>query len=449
MPDAIIEKKGSFTQITDEQKFKYLKLILIASFIIRFGYIFYNTDYKNYLFSDMGGYWDRANGTYNGDIFSMYQWTSWATFFHMYLIFIFKILAFLNMSDQKLEVILFLNICYSVLSVYFVFLIANKLLKENLITLIVTLVYAFTYPLIYYNSLVLSENLSIPLLIISTYFLFAYHESSPIMFINGLLLGLAIGFRPALGLLGLPYFIYLLHVEGRSTKALIKGLLFTAGVFSVILLIILENNYISHGELKSLAGNSGVNFFIAQCKPSVVKSFYKEINIYIASPIFVRSGEMGEFTTDHPMHDQKYFFNLGMECIKKNPWMLVTNLKYYKGMFFGPLFPSIPSAGGFDSLIKLSNWFIFLISTGAGLMYFLIKKKIFESKEILFLSSIPLVLIATMYFFSIEQRYFFPALFYVYMMLAFIILNRQKIKEYITSYVKIIVIAYFICLFLC
>jgi hypothetical protein len=155
---------------------------------------------------------------------------------------------------------------------------------------------------------------------------------------------------------------------------------------------------------------------------------------------------MEEFNTDHPMHDQKYFFNLGLECIKKNPSILFTNIKYYKGMFFGPLFPSIPSAKGFDVLIKLSNWFVFLVSTGAGLMYFLIKKKIFESKEIIFLSSVPITLIATMYFFSIEQRYFFPALFYVYMMLALIVLNRQRIKEYIASYVKIVIVIYFVFL---
>src|SRR3989338_9179509 len=179
----------------------YLIAILAINFLIRIGYVFYFTDYKNYLSSDMGAYWYRANERFNGHIFEMSQWTSYAFAYYLYMAFIFKILYFLHLFDYRLEIILLLGIIYATVSNLCFYFISTYLLKNTRSSLLATLFYAFCYPLIYYNAFIMTETVAIPVFVCCVYLLFAHHDKKLIMFLTGLFLGFAVTVRPAYGLI--------------------------------------------------------------------------------------------------------------------------------------------------------------------------------------------------------------------------------------------------------
>ncbi len=407
---------------------KYLLLILLVSFLAKLIYIFHYSDYKNYLFSDMGGYWGRAQERYEGGVFNLGQWTSWATFFHFYLTEIFKILNHFHLFKYRLEIVIILNIIYSTLSVYYLYFIALQIIKNTKYSLLTTFFYAFSYPIFYYNAFVLSENLSIPIVIISTYLVFTYHESGFKMFLTGLLFAIATAARPILGLLALPFFLYIVFAKKFSSHSFKKAVIFALGFFLIIYIVVQENIRISNGELKNLSGNGGVNFFIQQCKVQWVQSTYHGHVVVIGPGTYLGYPELArmKFATDHPFHDQKYFYALGLQCIRNNPRIWLDNILPLKALLLGPLFPGVLSAKGFEYFYKLSNKLIMLMISTFWFLYFLIRDKKIEIKKLLLLLSILFCIIVTNYFFATEQRYCFPAYFVIYLLFFTILKNYFK-----------------------
>ena len=427
----------------------FLWLILVSSFIVKVIYVFYFTDYKNYLVTDMGVYWGRAEQRYNGDIFSLWQWSAWATFFDFYLCFLFKIINILGLMERKLEVILCLNIIYSTISVYCLYRIATHMFKDLLFPLLVTFFYAFFYPLIYFNAFVLAENLSIPALIASTYLLFTFPKDKLILFLSGVFLGLGAGFKPSLVLIAVPYFIYIVFAKERSLSSLIKGFIFTIGFLLVIFLVVVENNYISKGELKGLAGNGGVSFFIWNCRISFLKSFYQGFHIHIGPPTLVGHPELDQFTTERPIHGQKYFYQLGLECLKKKPGLLLEHFKYFPVVFFGPLLPSMLSAWNFVPLMTISNYVLLFMFLSFGMFYFMIRDDtLTKNKEVLLMAGILLFIFIPMYIFGPEQRYIYPGVFAIYLLFFTIISRLKDYKRQTINYCKTIVLVYVLYLLL-
>ena len=397
----------------------------------------------------MVGYWNRAIDRYNGDIFSMSQWTAWGPFYHFYLTFIFKILTFLHLFNHKLEIVLFLNIVYSTISVYCLYFISLQVIKNINYSLLITLFYAFSYPLIYLNSFILTESFATPILIFSVYLVFAYHEKKLIMFLAGLIFGVAVAARPAMCLMFLPFFLYILYARKPDLNSILRGVIFACGFFLVIFIILAEIFYISKGELISLYGSSGATFFLFQCKHSVMESTSRGYYFVIAPP-FTSNNHPGweVFKTDHPLHDQRYFYELGLQCMKKNSHFLLDGFKSLKALFFTYLFPSVGSAANFALLINLSNYFIFFMTIMLGFLYFLLKDKVVEIKKILFLISLLLCTIIMSFFFPPEQRYLYPVLFTIYLLFFTVILHVKKYKQQFLNYIRAIVVAYFAYLFL-
>lgn len=421
---------------------KEILFIVLASLLIRIYYVFYCCDYKTYLFSDMGGYWNRAVSKFNGDNFSMMQWTSWAPFFHFYLFFIFKIAYFFNFKNNWLEIVISLNIVLAVISVICFYFLANHVLENKKLSLLATLFYGFSYPLIYLNALVMSENFAIPVLVISVFLLFYSKDNIGLMFLSGLFLGLSVAARPALGVVALFYFLYIVLLNKLSVKSIINGVIFVAGFLLVIFLLLVEINYISYGQQRSLSGNSGVNFFIQQCKPRIVKSSSMGINTNIASVNYISDYKLEEFLTDHPMHDQKYFYELGLDCIKKNPNIWIENLFEFEKMLFGPLFPEASTAKGFKIFIKISNYLIFFMILSFGFLYYLFKEYKTDRKKILFLLSIPLSIMLVSYFYVAEQRYLFPAYFAIYLVFFYVLSKVKRYKPYFVNYSLVIILLF-------
>lgn len=414
-----------------------LFLILLASFITRIIYVFHYTDYKNYLYTDMGGYWNRALDRYNGNIFNEGQWAMYAPFYHFYLAFIFKILQFLNLFALKLEAIILLNIVYSTISIVFVYLISKQIIKNNFYSNLATGLYAFSYPLIYFNSFIMSENISIPILITSVYLIFTYHEKKLMMTLAGLIFALGVATKPAMLLIAAVFLLYIIYAHRRSFDSTIRGILFALGFCFVIFLVIVENNHISRGVIKTLYANSGELFFLTQCNYSAVNSTYSNSNgnfiWIIAPPLLWTNRNLSPFNTDHPPYDNKYFYKLGFDCIKNNPDFLIDALKKQKGLFFNSLMPSDPRSQGFDNFINFSNYLTFFMALSLGLLYYLRKDNEIDTKKIIVLLFILLSIPFTTLIYPPEQRYLLPVFFIIYLLFFTVVFNLKKYKKEATD----------------
>lgn len=414
------------------KKYRYLLIVLLVTFLTRVVYVFYLTNYRNYLGSDMGGYWARALTRYNGNIFSIHQWTAWPTFFHFYLAFVFKILNFLHLFDYKLEIILLLNIVYSTVAICFFYLTCINLTNNEHISLVATCFYGFCYPLIYLNSFVLAENLAIPILTLSLYFIITFSGKPFLIFISGLLYATGVSARPAIGLIVVPFTLYIVFADRFSSRSLLRSMSFIAGFLLVISLVVQENCYISKGALTRIAGYDGMQFFIAQCKVHYLRSSYKGAVVDVGFPGFAGKPEFARvsFVTNHPMHDHKYFYKLGLECMKENPNIWFENLNFLRMLFLGPFFPSAPNAKGFRLLTNLSRMLLIFMVSSFGLIFFLGKIRKNLMKEILLLLSVPLCIALTSYFFGAEHRYIFPAVSSIYLLFFVIVHNvRNFLKQ--------------------
>ena len=423
---------------------KQLIFILVTSFLIKIIYVFHFTDYKNYLFSDMGGYWGRAQERYDGGIFNLGQWTAWVPFYHFYLAEVFKLLAFLHLFDHKLEIVLILNIIYSTISVYCLYFVSKQILKNDNHSLLVTLLYAFTYPFIYLNAFVLTENFAIPLLILSVCLLFNCHEKKSALFINGLIFGIAVATRPSLLPVAISFFLYIIYATIPNRKSLLRGAVFALGFALIIFFTIVEISHISKGEVVGLCGNTGAVFFISQCKHHSIESHYNGYVFSIGPPLNWQHSDWSDYKTEHPLHDQSYFYKLGYECMKSNPHYLVESFKNLKTLFFNTLMPAVSSAASFDFFIKLSSYVIFFMTISLGFLYFLIRDKVVETKKVLFLLSIPFCTILMSFFYPPEQRYFYSCVFVIYILFFTMLTHLKKYSKEVKIYLISLVLIYFL-----
>jgi hypothetical protein len=402
------------------------------------------TDYGNYLVSDMGGYWFRALERFEGNDVNINQWVIWPPFYHITLTWLFKVLDLFRLLPFKLEAVLFLNIILSTWSVYLVYFISRDMVQQTLTAIIITLIYSFYYPLVYFNAFVLSENLAIPMLIASVWAVFYRKKASVLL--GATFFAIAVAVRPNFGILGLPLFTYIAISGTNRRLAIIHGLLFSGIFFSLLALVALENYRISEGRLKGLSANGGVNFYLAQTKQYSIISEFDGYKYVLIPPSTAQHPENGTFQTSVPIYNQKYFYNLGIKHIKENPQVLIENLSKFKSLFFGPLFPSMGNAFGFSRMLKLSQYLIFAMSLLLGMYLLLFNNTIYDRKKLFLISSIPVFLIITHYFFNVEQRYVYSFAFAIFIMFFLVaetvISGFKRYKGFVLIYLIIIILAF-------
>jgi len=309
-----------------------------------------------------------------------------------------------------------------------------------------TLFYAFAYPIIYFNAFLLSENLSIPLLVISMYLVLTYTESRLKLFLAGLILAVAVASRPALGLQIIPFFFYVLCANKISMFSFSRALILASGFFLVISLVIQENSRISNGELQALAGNGGLGFFLQQCKVQWFRSTHRGYVTDIIPPTYLGLPDLARMNAyiDHQIHDQDFFYKLGFECIKRNPRIWLDNLIALRAFFFGPLFPSVPSCWGFEFFIRLSLYLLLFATASLPFMYFLIRDGKVELKKGILIVSVPAFIIFTNYIWGPEHRYFYPAIFALYLSLFTFISHMKSYPLQAKIYLALIILLYFV-----
>jgi hypothetical protein len=433
-----------------DKMFFWFFVAILLSTALKYIFVYYHTDFQNYLNSDMGGYWERALERYNGNVRTVDQWVIWPPLYHIILVEVFKVLAFFDLFDYKLEFILGLNIFISSLSAIYLYFITLGLTKKYTIAFCAAIFYTCSYYSFYFNAFILSENLAIPVLIAAIYYLFQNKNCAYV--VSGVLLAIATGVRPGYGLIGLPFALYALLSDSHSFKKDWKHSIFSSGVwkaalvtisfFSIIFFIIVENNYISEGRLKGLASSSGLNYYFSFTKSYEVKSEFDGYVYIIYPPGSIKSPENGKLLTTTPIYEGKYFIDLANHFIKEHPAILIQKFADIKELYFGTLFPSMSTVLWFDILIKPFRWLFFVLSLIVVFSFFTHPFSRVDKNKYFILLSVILCTFIVCYFFSTEHRYIYAYIFAVYVIaietIFEVVPNFKKYRKMLIIFISVL-----------
>jgi len=394
--------------------FYILTALLVISFLVKLGYVYFYTDYTHYLFSDMGEYWKRALYSFNHGDKVDGQWAIWPPFAHITLAWFFKLTHVLGVFEQKLELAIAMNVLLSTLSVLWIYLIALKLYPSRAYALTASTIYAFFFPLIYFNAFILSEHLSLFMLLLSIVIVLYAHTHWLNYFITGAILSFAIGMRPSFGVIGLPFFIYILFQKKRLKNARFGyALLFSLGYLFFLLFIIINNYSNSDGKV-GLSANGGLNFYLSACQKQGIVTRYGSSSWYVFPPSSSGKPELGVTYESEPFYHQAHYYQLGKSCIaSKNAPSLQEKFSRYHYLFNDSMFPALTSAKFFKegmplfSNIALYMTFILLLFP---LLFF---DRLISKSTVLFLGMIAFVQLFVLFFFNIEQRYLYGFFFII------------------------------------
>jgi hypothetical protein len=397
-------------------------LFIGLSCLIRGVYVFRYTDYHHYLVSDMGGYWVRAIEWMQGQRQVHNQWAIWPPLYHILLGYAFQLFRSIHIPPPHwLASFLVAQIVLGSVSVYCLYGIAREMLRHRVAAIIVGVLYMLTYPVIYLNAFILSENVALPLVIIAAYLVVRHPRSPKHLVAAGLLLGVSVGVRPAYVLFSAAFLIYALIRQG-GLRAAARGLFFAAGFAAVTLCVCLTISWMSHGRVKGLSANGGLNFFIMQCKLLHVESHYfvdgGEYTYVIIAPQFAEEQWRATYYTDHPPYEPGYFVKKGVGCLCEER-MWVDNFWELRKLYFGTLFPTFSTAAGcmaIDPICKVMLGVLTLAALLLAPVAWMVRRRI-DWTAALFWSFIALVT-TTSFFFGCERRYIYSVTFAVYPVLA-------------------------------
>ena len=412
----------SYHTFSQLQALYILTIILVISFLVKLGYVYFYTDYTHYLFSDMGEYWKRALYSFNhGDKIDS-QWAIWPPFAHITLAWFFKLTSVLGLFDHKLELAIAMNVLLSTLSVLWVYLIAIKLYPSRAYALITSMTYAFFFPLIYLNAFILSEHLSLFMLLLSIVMILYAHTYWLNYFIAGVILSFAIGMRPSFGVIGLPFFIYILlqkqyHIKARFGYAL----LFSFGYFTFLSFILINNYSNSNGKV-GLSANGGLNFYLSACQKQGIVTRYENHSWYIFPPTSSGKPELGVTYENEPFYHQAHYYKLGKACLlSKDTPSWIEKFSRYRYLFADSIFPALTSAKFFRKGLPLFSDIALYMTFIVCLLPLLFFNPFISKENILLLGMTAGVQLVVLYFFNIEQRYLY-GFFFVIDLLSILIL---------------------------
>jgi hypothetical protein len=399
-----------------------------AALVLRVVYVYFLTDYSNYLFGDMGGYWNRAYHRYTGRVYGESEFNMWPVAYHMTLAWGLRLADFLGFAKLKLEFILFLQILAQAISIGMFYEIARTVLRCRRRALMSAGVYALFYQLVYLNAFVLSEHGAIPFFIASIWLCFMRTEVPAAHAVAGLLSAIAAGWSPRFGPYALALAAYLLF-HPRAPQPRIKRLIYPAFYALGIAFFVFLSYTVSGGKVRGL-GLGGHAFLIAQCKVDVVESRQGDAVWVFVPPTFVPISQRKTFRTHVPFYDQGYWYKEGVKCIKENPKTLIDGIWLQHRLFFGPIFPHVNTAWGYGVFMAISSLLtIIFFLAGMFVAPFLWKKRRDPMRfELWCLWSLPVLTSVLTYFFTVERRYMFPMLF-VITLLAFSIIPAKSSKS--------------------
>src|SRR3989338_3600716 len=249
-----------------------LIFILAGSALLKGFYVFKVTPYSDFLFSDMGGYYQAAWDLFKGDPHALGIYAINPPAFPLFLSFFFRLGHALKVFPFGIEPVLLLNILLSTLSAAAFYFISLRIFKSWTAAFILTCVNAFSFSVFYYNAFILTENFSNPLVLIAVFFLFLGDNRAWALFFSGLILGAAISARPAYGLAVVPFLLYIFFIPYPVFRSIFRCAIFSIACLGMIGGIIFKIKDVSKGRLIGVSSGGGLNFMIAQCQPRSVAS---------------------------------------------------------------------------------------------------------------------------------------------------------------------------------
>jgi len=329
-----------------------LALLLVASATLKIVYVFGFTAYPSYLFSDFGGYWQRAHARMAGDEFGYWQWAFWPPLPHILLAWYLSAARAVGLAAHELQAALVLNVAASTACVALLYGIVLETLKARAWALGVAALYAFTFPLIYFNAFVMSEHGATLFMLAALWLVLRYRSQAWVLLAAGGLLALATAMRPGMGVLGLPAALYLAFAEGRGSRpAVVRAAAFSLGFFLVVAGALAEMHRISAGRVSGLSANGPLNFYIAQCRTATVNMTYQGQRSSFTSPSYVAHPENGVVYLDFGDYGRRELSELAWRCLREEPDRARVLLGRAADLFFGPLLPTVHTAAGLSEML--------------------------------------------------------------------------------------------------
>jgi len=403
MKDLIIKLKKNFK----EDILAYHLLFL--GFLLRLFYIFSFTIPKNYLWSDAGTYDEHAMRMANGIHIALS--TYWPPFFHIFLSWIYRPLIWLGLEQQRITIDIVLFSLFYIIGFWCIYQIAKKIFLSKKIADILLLALVLWYPFIYMNALIMSENLFFPLFFLGLYFLIIKPQTKFNGIIMGLLWGVAVITRPIF-ILAIPFFL----IWGYKNKINFKFLFnFTVATGLIIASMMIFNFFYTGGREKSVSSSGGFNFAMTWCDTKSVK--YTNADGYwywFASAANIDYPDEKAISTTVPFENQGYYYQIGMDCIKKNPVIIIDNLFSIKKLFHSHLFPTTSDMTGWEFFrfifkVIVIGLFALSIYSFIGIKKGWIKIKNEIEKYLWLFALIILALFITIYLQNVgEERYIIP-----------------------------------------
>lgn len=282
---------------------------------------------------------------------------AWGLFYQIVAVF-FGLAGWLGLHSPASRITFFVVVQTIIvdISLLFFYQVSKKITSEK-IALFSTLFLAFYYPLLYVNTLVITESISTALLIFLMYLIAIKGNSKFSYLMQAIVIGLLVICRPAF-IPSVPvYFIWVLFFS-RDIKLSLKNLgitlkeVFSKDIVStlilqclIIFIILFTGAYVNHktdsNHRYSLNGSGGVNFAITQCRYK--KYTYSITNpktesFWFSPPSFKREDITVEKTSEVPFYNHLYYFKEGISCLISKPLNLLGDFenigRIYRSVFY-------------------------------------------------------------------------------------------------------------------
>ncbi|MBF0511629.1 MAG: hypothetical protein HQL13_04785 [Candidatus Omnitrophica bacterium] len=376
--------------------------ILLAAFLLKLYYIFHFTTWQQSLNFDMAAYWNGAMQKALGQPFSLDQFAIFPPFFMYFLGTFIQWPMKLGFGAHILPMVIVFNVLLQCLSAYIVYLVLHKITGRQLMAWAGLIFYIFSYTSLYFNALVLPDNMAVSVLVMITGLVFLFELNGFVVFCVGFLLGVIVSAKP-LFVGFLPVFIWRV-LSSSKTKVLFKAFILMAALSIVPLWTVMENYHNSHGEIIGLSVNGGVNFFEGWGQCGKINSQGKAGSYWVYSPGAMDEPSWKPFNTVEPIYHQGYFYKLGIDAILKNPIVLVKKMLWFKKLFFGDLAPTLSQEPlWYCRVMPMIQYMLYGMLLGAGVL-FVLPLNFKDYQVIRFLWLLLLSLVFTVYCLGMPER---------------------------------------------
>jgi hypothetical protein len=369
-------------------------LLLLVGIALRFIYTFYIHPLDHSIYSDMANYLRLA------DLMMEEKWEKGHFFqpigFPLIIYFLKKI------SSDWMQWLTILHLLTASGTLWLVWKISSKSFGKK-VGFISLLLATFHVPWIIFSGMILAENFfifSLALLAFWTQKLLNRTNMKNallwalIFFTAFLLKGTHIFFAP---LMLITLFIY------KKRTALLPILVIGSTIFSGMLLHGLFT-YQRVGQFQMSASAGGLNFVEGKC---LTKDNTDSAGYRWHSPLYFQLGINEAKKWDRPFTDSSYFMKEGLNCIKKNPLVLVQSLESIPFLFMGnTMWPS--SHMHFSEWTRLYElYFAFFLITGF-ICFINFSRAGFQGQEFIIWLCPVMALFICVYIFKSEIRFRVP-----------------------------------------